>query len=285
MKTASAELITLLTTSRQFVLADLYAFTLLSGTILRYAAADVDIIFGGYTYSGRGPLFTRGRTRVVIGVEVDTLDLTVAADDTHLVGSVPFLQAVLAGALDGAQVTLSRVFAGDWGVTPAGAVVLFSGRVAESTVSRTEARLTVRSDLEILNTQMPRNLYQPGCGNTLFDAGCGLVKSAFAVNSAVAAGSTLVLINCALAEASGWYDLGTVTFTGGPNAGVSRSVKKYLPGALTLSYPLPKQPTVGDTFTAYPGCDKQQATCASAKFNNLTRFRGFPYIPEPEAAL
>jgi hypothetical protein len=43
-------------------------------------------------------------------------------------------------------------------------------------------------------------------------------------------------------------------------------------------------PNTGDTFTAYPGCDKTQNTCTS-KFNNLVNFGGFPYVPVPEAAI
>lgn len=284
MKSASAALVTLLTTSRQFFMADLYTFTLAGGTVLRYAAADADIRVGAYLFAGRGPLFKRGSTRVVLGVEVDSLDVTAFADDTHLVGGVPFLQAVTTGAFDGALLTVERAFMASWGDTSAGTIVLFSGRVAETTASRTEARLTVRSDIELLNIKMPRNLYQPGCVHTLFDAGCGLSKAALGVNTAVAAGSSPSVLACGLVQAAGHFDLGTVTFLAGLNAGVSRTVKRYVPGELTLSYPLPKAPGVGDVFTAYPGCDKRQDTCG-AKFNNLINFRGFPYVPIPETAL
>lgn len=284
MKSASAALIALLSTQRQYFMADLYTFTLAGGTVLRFAAADTDIRVGATTFAGNGPLFSRGSTRVVLGIEVDSLDVTVAADDTHLVGGVPFLQAVTTGALDGALLTVERAFMAAWGDTSAGTIVLFSGRVAETTASRTEARLTVRSDLELLNIKMPRNLYQPGCVHTLFDAGCTLTKAAWAVATSTSANSTANVLNCGLVQAAGFFDLGTVTFTGGPNAGVSRTVKSYTPGVLALSYPLPKTPTLGDTFTAYPGCDKKQATCGT-KFVNLGSFRGFPYVPVPETAL
>jgi len=48
---------------------------------------------------------------------------------------------------------------------------------------------------------------------------------------------------------------------------------------------LPFAPAAGDVFTAYPGCDKTQATCASPKFSNLVNFEGFPYVPAPETAI
>lgn len=283
-KSASAALVTLLTTSQQFLMADLYTFVLLGGTVLRYASADVDIRLSALTFCSSGPLLKRGRTRVVIGLEVDTLEVTVYADNTHLVGGVPWLQAVRSGAFDGASVKLERAFMVAWGDTSAGTVILFEGRVAEAIASRTEAKLTVRSDLELLNIKLPRNLYQPGCIHTLFDAGCGLSKAAFAVNTSTTSGSTRDTLNCGLGQAAGYFDLGTVTFTGGPNAGVTRTVKFYSPGVFKLSYPLPSIPNLGDGFTAYPGCDKLQATCQN-KFNNLANFRGFPYVPVPETSL
>ena len=82
---------------------------------------------------------------------------------------------------------------------------------------------------------------------------------------------------------SGWFDLGTVTFTSGANNGISRTVKSYAPGVLNFSLPWPYTPAPGDTFTAYPGCDKMQATCRG-KFNNVGRFSSEPFIPVAEVA-
>ena len=39
----------------------------------------------------------------------------------------------------------------------------------------------------------------------------------------------------------------------------------------------------GDAFTVAVGCDHTPATCA-ARFANLARFRGFPYVPPPQLA-
>jgi hypothetical protein len=82
---------------------------------------------------------------------------------------------------------------------------------------------------------------------------------------------------------SGWFDLGTVTFTSGANTGVSRTVKTYQPGSLAFSLPWPNTPAPGDTFTAYAGCDKQQSTCNS-KFANVAHFSAEPFVPAAESA-
>ncbi|OVE46683.1 DUF2163 domain-containing protein [Chromobacterium violaceum] len=284
MRNATSALQALLESGRAFFMADLYTFSLVGGTIARYTSADVDLTVGGQTFSSKGPLFKRGRTRLTLGLEVDTLDLTINTDARHTLNAVPWLHAARVGALDGAAVRLERVFLTDWTDTSAGSILLFEGRVADVKPSRTELKLTVKSELELLDIQMPRNLYQPGCLHTLFQGGCGLSKAAFAVNGTVGGGSSVNRIPCALTQAAGHFALGTIRFNSGPNAGVIRSVKDYTPGVVTLSTPLVVPCNVGDGFTIYPGCDKTKGTCL-AKFNNVINFRGHPYVPAPETVL
>ncbi len=292
MKTKTPELVALLNSSTQFVMADLFTLTLTSGTVLRYTAADVDIAVGGNTYSAHGPLIKRGRVRVVRGLEVDTLDLRVMAafdNAAHAIDGVPFVEAALKGALDGATVRLERAFLSSWALPPVGTVVLFSGRVSDVSGSRTEVRVTVKSDLELLNIKQPRNLYQASCLHTVYDTGCGVNKAARTVTGNVTAnngtGQWLQSDRTEMTNAmsGGWFDQGVITFTSGPNAGLKRTVKSYGAGQFMFALPLPNVPQVGDTFSVFPGCDKTQGTC-SAKFNNLPRFRGYPYIPIAETA-
>lgn len=281
MKTAPQALIDLLNGSQQFMMADLYTFTLVSGTLLRYTSWDADQVYYGQTYSSNGPLIERSRVRTVIGVEVDTLDLTIHPGPTHMAGSQAWLAAAASGALDGALVRLDRVFMDAAGAI-VGGYINFSGRWSDFSMSRTEIAAAVRSDLELLNVKIPRNLYQAGCLHTLYDADCGVNRATVAVGGTVTS-ATRTTLACALAQAAGWFDLGYVRFDSGALAGTKRSVKAYTPGNFTLLNPLPMVPAAGDVFTAYPGCDKTQATCTS-KFANLTAFRGFPFIPMVEMA-
>lgn len=282
MKSANAQLIALLNSSNQFQVADLYTLTLIGGGVFYYTSWDVDVSYSGHTYSSVGALFDRSKVRIVLGIEVDEMDLTVYASPTLLINGVPFLQAVQRGAMDGASVRLDRAF---MSVPPAvvGTLYQFGGNVASVRAGRSNAQFKIKSDLELLNVQMPRNLYQPGCLHTLYDTDCGLTKAALKVSSAASTGSTDSVIDAALAQGDGHFSLGTVAFTGGANSGMTRTIKQHASGALQLILPLPVAPSAGDTFDCYPGCDKQQATC-TAKFNNLTNFRGMPYIPVPETA-
>lgn len=282
MKSANPQLIALLNSSNQFQVADLYTLTLIGGGVFYYTSWDVDVTYNGHTYSSVGALFERSKIRIVLGVEVDEMDLTVYASPALLINGVPFLQAVRSGAMDGASVRLDRAF---MSAPPAvvGTLYQFGGNVASVRAGRSNAQFKVKSDLELLNVQMPRNLYQAGCLHTLFDADCGLTKASLKVSGSASSGSTASVIHTALSQADGYFSLGTVTFTGGANSGLTRTVKQHASGALQLILPLPIAPSAGDAFDCYPGCDKQQSTC-TAKFNNLPHFRGMPYIPVPETA-
>jgi uncharacterized phage protein (TIGR02218 family) len=285
MKSASPELQALLASDR-FYMADLYSFALAGGGVLRYTNADRDVTANGRMFAGNGPRFDRerrGRARWKPGLEVDTLDIEVAPRPSDLINGLPFLAALRRGVLDGAEVTLERAFMASWDDTSAGTVIMFVGRVGDVEAGRTSATIHVNSHLELLDISMPRNIYQPGCVNTLFDTSCTVSRAAFAVSGTAAGGSTAGLLLCALARPAGWFDLGVVQATGGANAGFSRMVKRHVPGSLELVAPFPAAFAAGDGFTAYPGCDKTRATC-QGKFANLIHFKGFPYIPPPETA-
>jgi len=201
---------------------------------------------------------------------------------------VPWPEAVRTGALDGARVTVERLFMATPGDTSAGTIVLFAGRVAEAKPARDEIALTVKSDLELLNTNLPRTVYQPGCAYTLYDSNCALAKAAWGVACTVLAGATVNGVSATLSNPTGYFDLGTITFTSGALNGQSFTVKAYTlsgsTGAFSFPLPLPALPATGDTFTGYPGCDKTLSTCTS-KFANSAHFRGYPLIPAPEVAV
>ena len=118
----------------------------------------------------------------------------------------------------------------------------------------------------------------------LYDTGCTLNKATFGTSSAITSGTTTTTLSCGLTQAAGFFNRGSIKFISGALSGVTRTVKSYTTGSVSLLLPLPATPAVGDTFIAYAGCDKQQSTC-QGKFNNLPNFRGAPYIPVPITAV
>lgn len=282
MKTASTELANLINNSNQFIMTDLLTIITVSGLVLRYTSADKNITFSGNTFVPF--VFERGNTRLVIGTQVDTLSLVLHGGLTTIVSSIPMPQFTQNGGFDGAEVTLYKAFLPDWNSAPTGGLLMFKGKVSDVEPSRTVQNLTVKSDLELFNVQMPRNLYQASCLHTVYDAGCGINKAAWANNRTVASGSDTRTLNCTLTQANGYFDQGFLIFTSGQNAGAYRTVKSYVVGQLRLSLALPFAPSVGDAFTVYRGCNGSLQTCNDV-FNNKIKFRGYPFIPIPESAI
>ena len=288
MKTASAALIAFINVTRSspdapIAFADCFTFTLPSGLVLTYTNVDQPVSYNGAVFAANGPLVQGLKYACRAGVDVDKQQILIAARPTDLVAGAMFLNALRDGAFDGCLIQRDRVFMTALGQPPIGGVTLFHGRISTvDQVGRTSAKITVASDLIILDMDMPKNLYSATCLHTLYDSGCGIIRGTYATNGAVGAHSTASVINFSGALTA--HQQGAILFTSGANANVRATVKSVAPGvALDLIYPLPSPPATGDAFTVYQGCDHTPATCA-AQFNNLANFRGFPYVPPPQIA-
>ena len=97
MRAASPALIALLASSDRFIMADLYTITLVGGSVLRYSAAPTALFANGYTFA-LGPKFERSKTKIVIGTQVDELEVKIYTEPTDLIGGLPFLQAAWQGS-------------------------------------------------------------------------------------------------------------------------------------------------------------------------------------------
>jgi uncharacterized phage protein (TIGR02218 family) len=310
-ETSTGALAGLLVT-RSFVDVDCYTFSLAGAPLgvsqLRYSAGPIDVVIPGTIWSAKGPLFDQDKAKAVghwkAGLDEDMWQVTVAPRNLDIltgalwpdaIGTQTWLAAVQGGALDGAEVQVDRAFAPSWPaiptapLAPTGIVTIFAGRVGEVDLGRSQAVLTLRSHLKILANPLPRNLFQASCIHTLFDAGCTLAASDFVVSGTVAglgAAANVFTSTIAAPAGSGTYALGRVVMTSGASQGFSRLVRSWTagsPGSFTLVAPFPFGIAPGDTFTAYPGCDKQYGTCA--RFDNTANYGGELSIPAPETAV
>ena len=284
MKPASPALIALLNSSEQFVMADLYTFTLVGGSVLRYSAAPTAIIANGFTFA-LGPKFERSKTNTVIGTQVDELDIKVYPETTDLIGDTLWLQAAWQGQLDGALLQLERAFMPTYADTSPGTVILFAGRISDIDCSRTGIDMKCRSHLELLNIQMPRRLWQPSCTHVFGDAMCQFNRATLQASFACLAGSTETqILSTVNPTPAGLYVQGTIFGLTGANAGDSRTVTGMSSGDVSVKLAFLSPPMVGDQFQLLPGCDRSIATCTNV-FNNVIHFGGMPYIPTPETAV
>ena len=285
MRTASPQLITLLNED-QFVMADLYTITTVQGDVYRYTSYDFDLMVGGHQFSSNGPIISREGISLSLGVEVDNLSVTIEVTNEQTFEGIRVVQAFHNGQMDGARFKLERIFLSPSRPTDtsAGAVILFEGRLIEPELDRNRVEVSVASDLDDLAVQMPRNLYQPSCNNTLFDSACALRREDYVVNTVIESGSTTARILCSLSQPQGWFTQGVIEFLDGGNAGLKRTVRLHESGALLLTLPLLEAPQSGQRIRVYPGCDKRLETCIN-RFSNKEHFRGAPFIPVPETAV
>lgn len=277
-------LATFLQSATEFRMADLYTITLKAGNVLRYTTWDSTLTILGNTFLTGPPNIERTAIEEQLGMNVSTIEVTIAASASDLISGVPMLQAIGMGLFDGAAFKIERLFM-DSNSQQIGTVIRFAGFIGPvDELTRSYAKLTVNSGTELLSMQLPAIILQPGCTNTLFDARCGLSKASFAESNTVQAGSTINKLISNSIKADGYYDNGQIAFVSGANNGLVKAVKQFAGQQFTFNSPLPFIPSAGDTFTAYPGCDKTQATCTN-KFTNLANFEGFPYVPAPETAI
>lgn len=280
MISATPQLIAFMESARACRRVDLYTLTLPTGAVLRWAADNAAILLPDGRVFSKGPLISRNRLEMRAGIEVDTLQLDITPGSTDLIAGQPLLRYAREGGLRGVELLLEWAYfdldGGFQGLLPK-----FAGRGSPTQYEGGSLTLQVKSELERLLTQAPREVYQPTCLNTVYDAACGKPRSSMRVTGTVASSANRSTISTALGQAAGFFDKGLLRFTGGDNAGVARTVRGFVGGIFTVALPLPRDIAPGDAFEAYPGCDGTLATCTS-KFANAARFRGQPFIPVPE---
>jgi uncharacterized phage protein (TIGR02218 family) len=288
MKQTSAAVIDLINATRAapdspIAFAECFTFITTTGAQYAWTNVDYDVSFNGFTFNASGPLVSGLKYKGSVGLEVDKQQITIAARPTDVINGAPLLIALRDGAFDGAPVYRDRVFLNGSDGSVVGGVRMFQGRVSTvDNVGRTQATITVASDLVILDYDMPRNLFSPTCLHTLYDAGCGIIRGTFSIDGACEPGSTSNAIAFSGARAGDVQ--GSLVFTSGANSNVRMTVKSVGVGVgYNLMYPLPFAPADGDKFSVAFGCDHTQATCQN-KFNNKINFRGFPFVPPPQLA-
>lgn len=287
MRTQDANILAVLATGR-FAKAELWQFDLQAplATSLYLTNYDHALTVGGHTYND-GFMLKRSALTSTADLSPGSITLEISpqfdAVDAMKVGNYSVSESLRRGYFDNAAVSFSKIFMQTAGDTSLGGVLWFKGAVANVEVARASATITIESALAQLNVAMPRNVYQTGCLHALFDAGCTLSKASYKSTGSVSGTPTSLraFSYAGLAQASGYFSLGTIKFTSGKNNGETRSVKFYGSGTIILANPLPVIPAASDTFDIYPGCDKTQGTCTT-KFSNIVHFRGYPYIPVPE---
>lgn len=286
MKNATTELINFLATTLRAWPVDLFTITLSGGAVLRWTGADVPVqVPGGYGFD-LGPPIDSGNVKFNRGLSVDGASVVIYPRAADTIGGISMISFAKRNGFDGSTFLLERGYSATPGGELIGTYIRFKGRFSQvKEVTDTEIDIEVASWTELLNVNMPADVYTPACRNVLGDGRCGIDLETYAVSGLVQSVTSASSFDTNLAAATGYFDLGKIRFTSGALSGLKKTIKTFTVGGLVQTIiGFPQAPAVGDSFVAYPGCNLTMATC-SGRFNNLIHFRGTPFIPESTTAV
>jgi hypothetical protein len=277
--------------------ADLFTLTLPTGTVIRMTNHQQNLVVSGSTYyATKYGKWERGSIKSELNA-VTEIDITLTADTTVLFPgtSKPMLWVSKLFSrstvqIETASLALPTVQAPlDAPAVVVASKIVFIGQITMPSLTSTQASFKA-SDFGYLGLKpWPLRVIQPGCPFTLFDRGCTLSSSSFAVSCTVASGSTQtnIVVGSALGSVGTDtlpYSRGYIIPTSGEATGWKITVNKQIDSTHFELAPFELTIAIGDTFTLFPGCDGLQATC-QFKFNNLHNFGGEPNVPGPPAAV
>jgi uncharacterized phage protein (TIGR02218 family) len=257
-------------------LATRWQITRRDGEVLGLTDHVRDLEVDGVTYAAASG-YTRTAIRGTADLAVDNLDVESVFSDDGITE-----EDLRAGRYDFAEVRMFLVNYQDLGQ---GILKLRRGWLGEVTIRDGMYVAELRGMTQRLQMTVGE-VYAPDCSADLGDARCGVDLTTSEESGTVSAVISATIFETSLVQATGWYDGGELTWTGGANAGQTVAVRSWDTAASTLSLFLPAlyPMQAGDAFTIRPGCDKSFATCR-AKFDNAVNFRGFPHVPGTDQVL
>lgn len=148
------------------------------------------------------PVVNRIKSESKRGLEVVSAEFDAYLLPTMMINGRSMLQAILLGWFDEAAVTIQRMTQQTNGDQTLGLSTVFAGYIGDiSNVNRISAHFTVKSWTDLLNVQMPRNLFTPACRHSLYDAGCTINPASFTYSGVVQSGSNFSTIKTNLSQA------------------------------------------------------------------------------------
>lgn len=154
---------------------------------------------------------------------------------------------------------------------PTTGFVLFDGYVTSVAFSGRTCSVDMNPFNEQFTREVPRYKYQSPCNHVLYDSFCGVDKNLFTQDGLVngVVGNTITVSGFIGSEFTGGYV---------QNEAGNDFRMIILQAADVFTLLLPFRAILGETVTAFQGCDHSIVTCRD-KFDNVPRFGGFPLVP------
>lgn len=156
--------------------------------------------------------------------------------------------------------------------------LIYKGQISAGSYSRdgTEIQITATSVEAATQRKIPRFNFMGMCNHVLFDSGCKKSTGGFVVTDNVeSADGSQVVVPGAAAFADGFFAGGWVKTTDGLD---HRLILSHVGNVLTLLLPFSAD-VVGAEIQAFAGCDHLFNGDCATKFDNVTNFGGFPFVP------
>lgn len=261
-------------------LATCWKVTRADGQVFGFTDYTEDLTISSVLYRAATG-YTASNVESSSDLSVDNLEVNSFLDSMTITES-----DLLAGVWNHATVEIFRV---NYETLADGTLSVRKGHIGEVRVKGQAFVGELRGLAQALQ-QTIGEVYSPSCRADLFDARCGLSEAAFKVSGQVTtATSNAVFVDTSRTEASGYFQGGKITWTGGSpggyNSGFEMEIKSWdlATKTFTLMLPMTRTITVGDTYTAIPGCLKRFSTDCVTKFSNGVNFRGEPHVPGLDA--
>ena len=242
---------------------------------------DRSLTFDGLTYEPDSG-FAAAEIRSGSDLSVDAQDAEGALSSDRITET-----DILDGRWDNAMVEVWRV---NWQDVQQ-RVLMRRGAIGELRRGRLSFVAEVRSLSHLLGQTVGR-VFQGTCDAALGDVRCRVNVDGTAFTGTGSVASLLrdraFTVTGLSSFAAGWFAFGSLTWTGGTNAGRAAEISLHEVTGASVSLTLLEAPVraiaVGDSFQIHAGCDKRIETCR-AKFGNAVNFRGFPHIPGQDAIM
>lgn len=250
---------------------------------ITWTTYNEDIEFNEDIYLSNNPWLTRSRFKLTNTMAIPSIDIRIIASNTIFFGGLDLKSQVHNGLLDRGEVTLNRMFFNALTNERIGTILIFSGYVGPiQPIDGNSITFTCKGGNNLFTQNIPRRLYQVGCGNSFCDAGCTLNPFFYTATFVVDSGATRTFVPWTVAPANPeYYQWGMLTVTNGPAAREERTITFADSSGVTLVYPLYNIPEPGDEFSAFEGCDKTLETCE--RRSNSDNRDAFPFIPAPSS--
>ncbi|NJK88125.1 MAG: DUF2163 domain-containing protein [Myxococcales bacterium] len=251
---------------------ELYRFANL-GEVFTYTSGNDDYVYSAETYLTRNIL--RNETAITSGQEPANLTLRIPADDEFVVryriGAPPSRD----------KLTIYRLHLTD---TPTPEVVVFfKGEISSVAFQGDDAIVAAEPSGVVMKRPIPRRSYSNSCGHVLYDRGCKINENnalfKFDVTVQTINGSAITVNGAGIGVLAANYFVAGFLDKATTERRMILGETVVGPSTMTFQLPLPfASLAAGDTLVLRAGCNHSLTACRT-KFNNVTNFGGFPWVP------